>query len=154
VILQIIYGAFVSGLHAGKIANTFPTMDGEWIPHGINAMSPGYMNLFENLLTVQFIHRILAIIILIMIFRFGIISRKLNSSTHQNKAVLFCLLAVTVQFTLGLITLLHKAPITLAALHQAGGFFLFTAILSALYFFQPGSESDQSRTSKPMEVTQ
>jgi cytochrome c oxidase assembly protein subunit 15 len=147
VTLQIIYGAFVSGLHAGKIANTFPAMDGEWIPLGIDAMNPGYLNLFENPLTVQFIHRCLAIVIVLMIFYFGIKSRTATLSFHQRRTVMLCMVAVSIQFTLGLMTLLWKAPIALAALHQIGGFFLFTSVLAALYFFQ-------SRTSKPIEVIQ
>jgi cytochrome c oxidase assembly protein subunit 15 len=147
VTIQIIYGAFVSGLHAGKIANTFPTMDGEWIPSGINAMSPAYLNLFENPLTVQFIHRCLAIIIVVMIFAFGIKSRGEALSRHQQRTVMLSMVAVAVQFTLGLMTLLWKAPIALAALHQIGGFFLFTSVLTALYFYQ-------SRTSKPIEAIQ
>lgn len=135
VILQLVYGAFTAGLHAGKVANTFPTMDGEWIPAGINAMSPGYMNMFENLLTVQFIHRGLAYTIVIMIVALWWISRKENLSAHQKKAIQFCLLAVSVQFLLGVFTLLYHAPVTLAALHQVGGFFLFSSVIIALFFF-------------------
>jgi cytochrome c oxidase assembly protein subunit 15 len=135
VTLQIIYGAFVSGLHAGKIANTFPTMDGEWIPSGINAMSPSYINLFENPLTVQFIHRCLAVIIVVLIFILGL--RHRNFSFQQKRTVMYCMIVVATQFTLGLLTLLYKAPLPLAALHQIGGFFLFTSVISALYFFLP-----------------
>jgi heme a synthase len=141
VILQIIYGAFVSGLHAGKIANTFPTMDGEWIPSGINAMTPGYINLFENPLTVQFVHRCLAYIIVLLIFILGINVRGANLSFRQKRITNWCLIAVAVQFTLGLLTLLYKAPVTLAALHQIGGFFLFTSVLTALYFFLPTGQA-------------
>jgi cytochrome c oxidase assembly protein subunit 15 len=147
VTIQIIYGAFVSGLHAGKIANTFPTMDGEWIPSGITAMSPAYLNFFENPLTVQFIHRGLAIIIVLLIFYFGIKSRAEALSKQQQFTVKLCMIAVSVQFTLGLMTLLWKVPVALAALHQIGGFFLFTSVLSALYF-------SYNRTSKPMDVIQ
>jgi heme a synthase len=147
VTIQIIYGAFVSGLHAGKIANTFPTMDGEWIPPGIIAMRPAYINFFENPLMVQFIHRCLAVIIVLLIFYFGIKTRTEVLSMQQQFTVMLCMVAVAVQFTLGLMTLLWKAPVALAALHQVGGFFLFTSVLAALYFCQ-------SRTSKPIEVIQ
>ncbi len=135
VIVQLIYGAFVAGLHAGLLANTFPKMDGEWIPSGINAMSPAYINLFENLLTVQFIHRLLAFTIVILIFILWWRCRKENLSVHQTKAINVCLLAVCVQFLLGLFTLLYHVPVVLAALHQIGGFFLFSSLITALFFF-------------------
>ncbi|MEO8086206.1 MAG: COX15/CtaA family protein [Bacteroidota bacterium] len=135
VILQLIYGAFTAGLHAGRIANTFPTMDGEWIPSGINALSPGYMNLFENLLTVQFIHRMIAYTIVFLIFALWWITRKENLSSHQKMSIRICFLAVSVQFLLGIFTLLYHVPVTLAALHQVGGFFLFSSVIIALFFF-------------------
>ena len=140
VMLQIVYGAFVAGLHAGKIANTFPTMDGEWIPSGIFAMSPKGLNFFENVLTVQFIHRLLAFLILICVTILWIQSRKKDFSIQQKKAANICLLAVTIQFLLGVFTLLYKAPITLAALHQIGGFFLFSSVIVAMFFFQHSVE--------------
>lgn len=135
VILQLIYGAFTAGLHAGRIANTFPTMDGEWIPSGINAMSPGYVNLFENLLTVQFIHRIIACTIVVLISILWWTNRKKNISSDQKRAIQICLMAVCIQFLLGVFTLLYHVPVTLAALHQVGGFFLFSSVIFALYFF-------------------
>ncbi len=135
VILQLIYGAFTAGLHAGRVANTFPKMDGEWIPSGISAISPGYMNLFENPLTVQFIHRMLAYTIVILIFSLWWMTRKINLSRNQKRAVVICLGAVSIQFLLGVFTLLYHAPITLAALHQIGGFFLFSSVIASLFFF-------------------
>src|SRR5436190_744062 len=76
VMLQITYGAFVAGLHAGRIANTFPTMDGEWIPSGINSMSPAWMNFSENLLAVQFIHRCIACVLLVLISAMWLAARR------------------------------------------------------------------------------
>lgn len=135
VVLQLIYGAFTAGLHAGRVANTFPTMNGEWIPAGINAMKPGYMNLFENLLTVQFIHRMLAYTIVILVVALWRMSRKENLSQIQKNTVLACLAAVGIQFLLGVFTLLYHVPVVLAALHQVGGFFLFSSVITALFFF-------------------
>ena len=135
VILQIIYGAFTAGLHAGRIANTFPTMDGEWIPSGINALSPSYLNFFENLLTVQFIHRLLASILVVLILSLWWMCRKQNLSSLRKKSINACLLAVLIQFLLGVFTLLYHVPVTLAALHQTGGFLLFSSVITALYFF-------------------
>ena len=60
IFLQIVLGAFVSGLHAGLSHNTWPLMDGHFIPEGLDAMSPWWVNLFENVMTVQFDHRMAA----------------------------------------------------------------------------------------------
>ena len=56
VLITILSGGFVAGLKAGLIFNTFPLMGGQWIPEGIGAMTPWYMNLVENRVTVQFDH--------------------------------------------------------------------------------------------------
>ena len=63
IILQIGAGAFVAGLDAGMGYNTWPLMDGAIIPDGLGVMQPGWRNLFENALTVQFIHRGIAYLI-------------------------------------------------------------------------------------------
>ena len=59
-LLQIAAGAFVAGLDAGMGYNTWPLMDGQWIPRGLDIIVPFWKNLFENALTVQFNHRLLA----------------------------------------------------------------------------------------------
>jgi heme a synthase len=137
VTLQIIYGAFVSGMKAGRFANTFPTMDGEWIPSGIHAMSPGYINLFENPITVQFIHRWVAMTIVILVILLVVKSRQIVLSAHLSKTINLCLIMVIFQFILGLLTLLYKVPIAMAVMHLVGGFALFTIVISALYFSKP-----------------
>src|SRR5262249_18434808 len=60
VFLQIVLGAFVAGLRAGASYNTWPLIDGRLVPEGLGAMEPWYLNLFENALTVQFAHRLVA----------------------------------------------------------------------------------------------
>lgn len=136
VIVQIIYGAFVAGMHAGKFANTFPTMDGEWIPKDIFSSQTFIMNFFENQITIQFIHRILAMLIVILTgwLWFTVDRKELNRS--QKRGMHFLLFAVAVQFLLGVFTLLSSVQITLAALHQAGAFVLFTAMIFLLFQFR------------------
>ncbi len=136
IVLQIVYGAFVAGLHAGKIANTWPTMDGQWIPEGLTAMSPVSKNFFENLLAVQFIHRMLAIAITLLAIWMWIASRKISLNEEQRTGVNYLLLAVSVQFFLGVLTLLSGVNITLAAFHQIGAFLLFSACVYLLFHFR------------------
>ncbi len=136
VLLQIIYGAFVAGLHAGKFANTFPTMDGEWIPSGIFSSENFIMNFFENPVTIQFIHRSLAIVILVSVTWLWIAADKKAMNHSQKKGLNFLLVAVSIQFLLGVFTLLSKVNITLASLHQVGAFFLFSSVIFLLFHFR------------------
>ena len=73
VIIQIIYGAFVAGLNAGRICNTWPKMEGEWIPGSIFSMNPFWQNFIENHYAIQFIHRTLAFIIVFFVLYLSLI---------------------------------------------------------------------------------
>ena len=128
VIVQIIYGAFVAGLHGGKVYNTWPMMGNEWFPNTILAMSPAWTNFFENYIGVQFVHRYIAIILVILGTIIFLRYRK-EKTMGMEGAIWFFITALGVQFTLGVITLLYAAPITLSAIHQIGGFFLFTSVV-------------------------
>ena len=83
-LLQIASGAFVAGLKAGLVYNTFPLMDGEIIPAGLWFMSPKYLNFFENITMVQFIHRYLALINLINILAYCYKLFNLSKSDLKN----------------------------------------------------------------------
>ena len=64
---QLIYGAFMAGLHAAGAAPTWPTINGQWVPDVMNRLSPGWKNILDNKITVQFIHRGLAYTLLILV---------------------------------------------------------------------------------------
>jgi cytochrome c oxidase assembly protein subunit 15 len=131
VIIQIIYGAFVAGLHAGKMFNTFPLMNGQIVPDGIGAYPTFGENIFDNPVTVQFIHRFFAGVITIISVLLFVNLRKQNSGSAMN-IVLFALL---IQLILGVITLLTSVNITMAVLHQVGAFFLFAAVIHLRFKF-------------------
>ncbi len=135
-IVQIVYGAFVAGLHAGKMYNTFPLMDGQWIPTGIASHLPLWLNLFDNSVMVQFIHRLLGWTILILIILLWWKAWKKGMYSPQRRAIDVVLYAVVLQFLLGILTLLSGVQITLASLHQVGAFFLFSAMIYLLYEFR------------------
>lgn len=137
VILQITYGAFVAGLHAGRIYNTFPLMDGSLFPAVIYQQSPFWKNLFESHAGVQFIHRYLAYILVILV---GIVfykSQKMNLNTSLKKGFTFLAFMMGLQFLLGVFTLLYAAPILLGVLHQAGAFALLTTMIFILFHLKP-----------------
>lgn len=129
IVLQIIYGAFVAGLHAGLFYNTYPLMGGQLMPDTVTSFDPFWKNLFVNPAGVQFIHRNLALIVGVMVLFVWETSRKLNLSSFQRKASNFLLGVVIVQFCLGIITLLTAVPVTMGVLHQTGAFFLFASAL-------------------------
>jgi cytochrome c oxidase assembly protein subunit 15 len=139
VLLTIVSGGFVAGLKAGLIFNTFPLMGGQWIPEGVLALSPWYMNFFENKVTVQFLHRVLAIGTAVLLFVWYIKGRSLSVSHRFNGQQFACQrltrsfkligMMVIIQVSLGLCTLLFQVPVPIAAMHQAGALLLFSATL-------------------------
>jgi cytochrome c oxidase assembly protein subunit 15 len=130
VLLQIYLGALVGGLDAGLTFNTWPLIDGAFIPapDRLWFLHPAWRNLFENTLTVQFDHRMLAYAIWLVAWWHTRDAWK----TPQRTGVLVLALAVTVQAGLGIVTLLAQAPLALALAHQAMAIVVFTiAIVNA-----------------------
>jgi heme a synthase len=131
--LQIILGAFVAGLHAGLIYNTFPTMNGEWLPGGLLSMQPWYLNFVENITLIQFMHRTLAVIVAGGFLLWWYSHRTYVKNAHLGKVCLGVALVIAVQFTLGVLTLLHQVPLSLALLHQAVALLLFALAVALLH---------------------
>lgn len=134
-ITQIVWGAYVAGLNAGKVYNSWPKMGEKWIADGVTAMEPFWTNFFEGLAGVQFVHRYLAYLVVALVVIVFIKSRKLSLSNSQQKGITFLLAAVSFQFILGIVTLLYAVPISLGLLHQLGAFILLGAVVYALQRF-------------------
>lgn len=128
-LLTIISGGFVAGLKAGLIFNTFPLMAGKWIPEGINALSPWYQNLFENRVTVQFDHRILAIGTGLVLIGWYLSGRSRFDDIAISRSFKLIGMMIVIQLVLGIATLLLQVPVWLGALHQAGALVLFSFML-------------------------
>ena len=122
----IISGGFVAGLDAGLIYNTFPLMDGQFIPDGLWNMQPWHKNLFENVTTVQFNHRVFAEVSLLLIIGLWWYVRRSNVSRLVLRPFQAMLIMVFIQVTLGILTLMFVVPIFVASLHQLGALILFT----------------------------
>jgi cytochrome c oxidase assembly protein subunit 15 len=127
--IQIIFGAFVAGLNAGLIYNTFPLMDGHIIPNDLFFLGPIWLNIFENRVTVQFIHRALALLILVL-------TAILTIKNISAKPLYVMLLAVIIQIILGVVTLLFQVPIAIAIAHQVFSFILFASSLYSLCYLR------------------
>jgi cytochrome c oxidase assembly protein subunit 15 len=128
VLLQIYLGALVAGLNAGLVYNTWPQIDGSLIPAAERLWfdAPWWRNLFENTLTVQFDHRMIAYTLwLVALLHLADVIRAWRGGAVLNGALaLFCV--VTVQAGIGIFTLLHQAPLPLALLHQITGIAMLT----------------------------
>lgn len=128
-VITIVSGGFVAGLKAGLIFNSFPTMYGAWIPEGLFSLKPLYLNFFENQVTVQFNHRLLAIFTSGLVLLYWLISKFHDFERSIARSFNLVGLMVVVQVMLGISTLLLHVPVWLAASHQAGALLLFTALL-------------------------
>ena len=132
VFIQLIAGAFVAGIDAGMGYNTWPLMDGALVPRGLDVMDPWWKNLFENALTVQFIHRCIAYVIVIyagfLLWR----QARAGGFAGANGWLPRITLLIVLQAALGIATLLAMVPISLALGHQALAFMLCGAIVAYL----------------------
>jgi cytochrome c oxidase assembly protein subunit 15 len=128
VILQLIYGAFVAGTKAGFIYNTFPLMGNSFIPSEMGTLQPAWLNLFENMVTLQFIHRNIAYVLTILVILLWIYSLRTKLQPALHSAVQLMMLIVLFQMVLGIITILnlHLNPVFLGSLHQFGALMVFT----------------------------
>ena len=127
--VTIISGGFVAGLRAGKIYNTFPMMGDYWFPPGLMALDPFWRNFFDNMATVQFDHRWLAITTFVLIVVFWFRARKADLPVRARPAVNALLHTAVLQVALGITTLLMAVPVILGAAHQAVAMLLFTVAL-------------------------
>ena len=129
VLLQIYLGALVAGLRAGYIYNTWPLIDGAFIPDASQLFfaTPPWRNFFENVLTVQFDHRMLAYAIFVSALLHALdVARTVKAGSARTGAfVLF--VAVVLQVALGITVLLLVVPLPLALLHQAMAMLILTA---------------------------
>ncbi len=117
-LVQIFLGGLVAGLDAGWVYNTWPLMDGAWIPEGLLFQSPWWINFFENHMTVQFVHRIgaYALTALVVVNLVVVLRRALEPETVRRAVLLAGL--VLAQAVVGIATLLAVVPLSLALLHQ------------------------------------
>lgn len=137
VYLQIVVGAFVAGLDAGQGYNTWPLMDGALVPSGLDAMDPWWKNFFENALTVQFIHRTIAYVIVLYAAALWVWKRGAGGFGGANGWLPRIALLIIMQACLGISTLVLSVPLPLALGHQALAFMLAGATMAWLADITP-----------------
>ncbi|MCS6760443.1 MAG: COX15/CtaA family protein, partial [Candidatus Devosia euplotis] len=124
IIVQIGAGAFLAGLDAGMGYNTWPLMDGALVPDGLAIMRPAWKNLFENAMTVQFIHRTIAYGIVACLGAMLLQQRGAGGFAGVHGWLPRLGLLVLLQVILGISTLVMHVPTSLAVGHQALAFML------------------------------
>ncbi len=140
-IFQIIYGAFTAGfvegdsskVRPGHIFNTWPKMGDEWIAEQVTMKPTFFQNILENPSGIQFMHRTIALIVVALLAWLWFKSNKLNLTKQQNFGITLLIYGLTIQFILGVLTLLYHVPVILGALHQTGAFFLFASCIYLLF---------------------
>ena len=138
VLVQIFAGALVAKTGAGLTFNSWPLMDGKFIPsfEQLFPMNPSWKNLFENVMTVQFMHRMIAYVLFAAAFLHAIDTQRSGPFPAALRgAVLFAL--VTAQAMLGIVTLLWSSPLWLSLSHQAGAIALLVVATVHLARLQP-----------------
>jgi len=133
--LQILLGALVAGIDAGRSFTDWPLMAGGFFPPQPFDLQPWWTNFFENPGTVQFMHRIVAY----LLFIFGIVTwnRGRRSGYRRTRFAFNCVLAMLIwQVALGITTVLHAAPVGLSSLHQVSAMILWVAIVRARFTAQ------------------
>jgi heme a synthase len=146
VLAQIYLGALVAGLRAGYAYNTWPLIDGALVPDAgqLLFITPLWRNVFENILTVQFDHRVLAYVIFIVALLHAIdLARTVKEGAARTGAlVLFA--AIVAQIALGIATLLWVVPLPLALAHQAMAMLVLTAATMHAASVIPGPSAARS----------
>ena len=129
---QIAIGAFVSGMDAGKIYNSWPLMGSTYFPNDSNLVNLFKLSVFNDPSLVQFIHRNLAYIILIF-YIFILVKIYKNKISNLYFAVNILGVLLIIQIILGILTILYGAQIFLASMHQISSIFLVSSSIYLLY---------------------
>lgn len=139
--LQFIYGALMAGHKAATAAATWPTINGMWIPENMDRSASGHYML-ENKITIHFVHRGLAYLILLLTIWFTLRSSRIKTSAVFNRYKYLPLIFVLIQVTLGVFTLISSTTIqankwrmfeTIALLHQMVAMFLMFSLVLQVY---------------------
>lgn len=126
VFITALSGAFVAGLDAGLVWNSYPKMGDNWIPDDVMRFEPKWINIFENTSTVQFDHRLLGHLTFASISALWFMSRKAPLPPRVKTTVNALLGMAIIQVALGVTTILTYVPVPVAASHQAGSLALLT----------------------------
>jgi cytochrome c oxidase assembly protein subunit 15 len=152
VALQLYFGALVAGLRAGRAFNTWPDIDGSFIPSAARLFfeQPWWRNFFDNVLTVQFTHRMLAYVLLALTLWHLAHAIRVRAGAGVICRAALILVAIVLQAVLGILTLLNGVPIDLALAHQAGAVVVLTLVLMHAEAVSRPAATHRATASVPM----
>jgi len=127
VYLMILSGGLVAGTRAGFAYDTWPLMGDSFIPRGLYAGTPGWLDAFEDITTIQFNHRMFAYLLFILLNGFAFLVYCSATRGYARLGVGLLVVALLVQVGLGISTLLLHVPVAVAAAHQGGAVLLLSA---------------------------
>lgn len=148
-VVQFIYGAFMAGHKAATSAPTWPDINGEIVPPNMMRSEDGILNLIDNRITIHFIHRGLAYILLLMILYFSWKLMKMKSGKLLSTIRFLPAILVLLQVVLGVLSVLNSVKIIpnqwglfewMAQLHQLVAMFLLLSMIGVYYLLRPGKE--------------
>ncbi len=135
-IIQIVWGAFTAGLNAGHIYNTFPKMFQFWFPPELWLYEPFLMNFFENMVTIQWFHRVIGTVLGLMVIFIWLRTYQLETAFTTKMWALALFALTLLQYAIGVFTLIHHVPVWLGVLHQAVAMILFGIVLGFMHFLK------------------
>jgi heme a synthase len=151
--VQLYFGALVAGLRAGRVYNTWPEIDGAFIPPAARLFfeEPWWRNLFDNALTVQFEHRMTAYALLVLAVVHAVDAVRSRAGMAMIGGAWWLVAAIVLQAVLGILTLLHQVPINLALTHQAMAIVVLTlAVLQTERLVARRVEDDRPKLVLPL----
>ncbi len=133
--IQVMVGGWTAGLKAGFVYPTFPKMGDYWIPPEIGRLSPWWYDMSNNLISVQFIHRIIALLVTIVILPPAVAGIRSEVRPLQ-RAGLALLLIIALQIITGALNVLWGVPVWLSSVHQVGALLLLAVLLLWRYHYK------------------
>lgn len=123
--LQVLWGAFVAGLKAGRYHNTFPLMEGKLVPPTLLWLDPALVNFVQNPVAVQWMHRVLGTVLALAVLGFWAAIRRSDADPVSRRLNTAFLALIAVQYLLGVLTLIFFVPVALGVIHQATAMVIF-----------------------------
>jgi len=139
IFVQILLGAFMAGLDAGRAFSTWPSYAGAWIPPGLYDLSPWWINHFENHALVHFQHRSVGYAVAILVVALYVALRRAGADRPLRIAGIHAVILTALQVALGIVTVVSMVALPLAALHQVCALGLFAAALWWAFALEPNA---------------
>ena len=130
ILIQIILGAFLAGLNGGLLYNSWPDMNGKFIPSDIEQKDLYNLEVLNNPSVIQFYHRMSAYVLILFLIVLNLFFYK---KKLEQRSILVFNIAILFQIILGIITLITGVKIYYASLHQLGSVFVLTSFLFIYY---------------------